>query len=65
MALTVSATGRLASVVYGVPSTVTKVEVSRTIGISGTTEELSLIKTSSCTRNIHRRRRLKNVSRPA
>jgi hypothetical protein len=44
MALTVSATGRLTSVVYGVPSTATQVEVSRPIGISGTTEELSLIK---------------------
>jgi hypothetical protein len=43
VALTVSATGRLTSVVYGVPSTVTQVEVSRPIGISGATE-LSQIK---------------------
>jgi hypothetical protein len=44
MVLIVSATGRLTSVVYGVLSTVTQVEVGRPISISGTTEELSLIK---------------------
>jgi hypothetical protein len=44
MALTVSTTAKLTTVVCGVPSTVTGIEVSRPIGISGPTEELSLIR---------------------